>query len=128
MLKFKQHISIALTVAMLIGMLWQTFTVVHFYINQDEIIEAHCVNKDKPDLNCKGQCHLKQQLETTTSLEQEESKTTRSSKTSILLFVFAETHDEASCACIEHHKNNYPNELYETNNYIPEVFTPPKFV
>lgn len=38
------------------------FTLIHFSINQEEIIEEFCVNKDKPELNCNGQCHLTEVL------------------------------------------------------------------
>ncbi len=126
MSKFKQHISIALTTAMLIGMVWQTFTVVHFYMNQDEIIEAHCINKDKPDLNCKGQCHLKKQMDAAVP-DQDLSKTTQSSKASILLFVFADTDETVSCDCPVHEEKQYPSRVNETSDFVSEVFNPPQF-
>ncbi|MFT5821380.1 MAG: hypothetical protein ACI8ZM_002633 [Crocinitomix sp.] len=127
MSQLKQHISIALLAIMLIGMLWQTFIVVHFYMNQEAIIEAHCVNKDKPDLNCKGQCHLKKQLKTAVP-DQEDPKSTQSSKTSILMFVYAETNDVTTCQCPEHQKTQYPDGFNETRDYVSEVFNPPQFV
>ncbi len=38
------------------------FTIIHFYANQDEIIEEFCENKAKPELNCNGNCHLSKEL------------------------------------------------------------------
>jgi len=38
------------------------FTIAHFYINQNEIIEKFCENKAKPELNCNGNCHLSKEL------------------------------------------------------------------
>lgn len=40
-----------------------------FVINQDYIAEFFCVNQDKPELDCNGQCYLMQKLE-----EQNEEK------------------------------------------------------
>ena len=37
---------------------WQTF----FILNQKEIAELECVNKDRPEMNCNGNCYLAKQL------------------------------------------------------------------
>lgn len=34
----------------------------HFVINPDSFIENYCVNKSKPELNCKGACALKEEF------------------------------------------------------------------
>ena len=33
-----------------------------FQINQTQIIELFCINKEKPELACDGKCYLKQKL------------------------------------------------------------------
>ncbi len=43
----------------------QAIIVVYFNLNQEAIEQAFCVNKDKPALECHGNCHLKKQLEKT---------------------------------------------------------------
>lgn len=35
---------------------------VNFSINQKEIAELECVNKDRPEMNCNGNCYLSKQL------------------------------------------------------------------
>ena len=35
----------------------------YFQLNIDYIIETYCINKEKPELQCNGKCHLAQQLE-----------------------------------------------------------------
>tara|TARA_Y100000782_G_C10189272_1_gene269374 strand:+ start:7658 stop:8032 length:375 start_codon:yes stop_codon:yes gene_type:complete len=35
---------------------------VHFDLNRSEIAELFCVNKDKPELHCNGQCELMKRL------------------------------------------------------------------
>lgn len=47
---------------------------VEYAINQDYIAEFLCINKEKPEMQCNGKCHLykeleKQQEETPVSLE-----------------------------------------------------------
>mgnify|MGYP003673174318 CR=1 FL=1 len=36
--------------------------IVYFELNIDSIIQKYCVNKDKPELQCNGKCHLAKQL------------------------------------------------------------------
>jgi len=36
--------------------------VVYFKLNVEEIIKKYCVNKNSPELNCNGQCHLYKSL------------------------------------------------------------------
>ncbi len=40
-----------------------------FFSNQDYVTEKFCVNKDKPELNCKGKCHMKNMLVQTAEKE-----------------------------------------------------------
>lgn len=35
---------------------------VYFELNLDTIIQKYCINKDKPELQCNGKCHLANQL------------------------------------------------------------------
>jgi hypothetical protein len=34
-----------------------------FSLNQDKVVELFCINKDKPELDCKGKCYLAEKLE-----------------------------------------------------------------
>ena len=49
--------------------------VAYFELNIDYIIETYCVNKEKPQLQCNGKCHLAKQL-TLTTTDTEDSNTT----------------------------------------------------
>ncbi|MCB0428819.1 MAG: hypothetical protein H6585_00780 [Flavobacteriales bacterium] len=53
-------------VALLSVFLFQTFSrlviMVDFYLNQDYLEQAFCVNKDKPQMHCHGKCHMKNML------------------------------------------------------------------
>ncbi len=36
--------------------------VAYYHLNIDYIVETYCVNKEKPELQCHGKCHLANQL------------------------------------------------------------------
>ena len=42
---------------------------VYFETNLNEIVEKYCINKNKPQLQCNGQCHLAKQLQPDSSSE-----------------------------------------------------------
>ena len=64
------------------SVVWQSLVVVHFYANQAEIEKNFCINKDKPELNCHGQCHLNKVLQ-----QNEDTKVKKKART--FLFVLA---------------------------------------
>lgn len=41
---------------------FKSFVTVSYFVNQAEIIDLFCVNKEKPILQCNGKCHLANQL------------------------------------------------------------------
>ncbi|MBX2924367.1 MAG: hypothetical protein KF746_19350 [Chitinophagaceae bacterium] len=43
----------------------QAMIVVHFKLNRDAIEQRFCINKNNPELQCHGTCHLKKQLRET---------------------------------------------------------------
>jgi len=49
----------------------KTAVLVYWKVNQARIIEEYCVNKNKPELDCGGCCHLKKQLD---KIEEENSQ------------------------------------------------------
>lgn len=54
-------------------MMYQLGYLVYFKINQDKIVAAHCVNKNKPEMHCNGHCHLKKELERSQILTDDDS-------------------------------------------------------
>lgn len=45
--------------------------IIEYTLNQDYIATFLCINKDKPELQCNGKCHLAKELQ---KLEKEEEK------------------------------------------------------
>jgi hypothetical protein len=52
---------------MLLRPLWP---IVNYVANYDYIVENFCINKDKPELECNGQCYLMKQLAEQTDEDQ----------------------------------------------------------
>ena len=45
----------------------------YYQLNIDYIIETYCVNKEKPNLQCNGKCHLVKQLNISNDSSDEQS-------------------------------------------------------
>ena len=56
------YISLILLGLVLINTLSLSLVKIHYELNKDFIVENYCVNLDKPELNCDGQCHLDELL------------------------------------------------------------------
>ena len=41
---------------------FKSFITIDFFVNQSEIIELFCINKEQPQLQCNGKCHLAKEL------------------------------------------------------------------
>ncbi len=63
----KFFVSISITLVMLLRPLWP---IVNYVANYDYIVENFCINKDKPELECNGQCYLMKQLAEQTDEDQ----------------------------------------------------------
>ena len=50
-----------MVLSLLIGF-QQIIIIMHFKLNQDAIEQQFCINKNTPELECHGTCHLKKQL------------------------------------------------------------------
>jgi len=51
-----------LTALMLLQTFSQELLVVDYQLRKERITQLFCVNKDKPQMRCNGQCHLAKQL------------------------------------------------------------------
>lgn len=55
--------SFLLTLTILSNSLRVSFTYAYYYLDTSGFIERLCENKDKPELQCDGKCHLKKVVE-----------------------------------------------------------------
>ncbi|MEZ4954586.1 MAG: hypothetical protein R2825_13540 [Saprospiraceae bacterium] len=59
----KKAISILFAALILFCSMNNGIAFTFFKINQSQIAELHCINKDQPDLHCDGKCFFKKQFE-----------------------------------------------------------------
>jgi len=52
-------IAISLSGTLLLNILYVPLTYAFYYLDQSGFIELLCENKDEPELECNGKCHLK---------------------------------------------------------------------
>jgi hypothetical protein len=58
----KQLITIFLMMIWLCQLSGRYLVMFEYYLNQDFVAKNLCINRDKPQLQCNGKCHLKKQL------------------------------------------------------------------
>jgi hypothetical protein len=98
----------------------------YFQLNIDYIIETYCVNKDKPEMACNGQCHLSKQLQTTTT---EDGSTKAVNSLSESFFpVFIQANEALSFVVTTHYmslnnslKNNFYKYQFSTFHLRPPI-------
>ena len=97
--------------------------VVSFKINQDYIAEFLCINKDIPESNCNGGCHLKKELNE--QQEHQDAIPQSENKNSEIQFFSDQT--DAICPAANH---NQANLFFPSNNTgildPGEIFHPPR--
>lgn len=60
-----------MTMLFLLVAFQQALIIVHFKLNQQKIEQEFCINKDKPEMQCHGKCHLKKELQKTDNTDLE---------------------------------------------------------
>ncbi|MGY0392828.1 hypothetical protein ACW5R3_09765 [Bizionia sp. KMM 8389] len=59
----KQYLAIILIFVLSLRPIYFLGQVAYYELNVESIIQKYCVNKDKPELQCNGKCHLAKQLQ-----------------------------------------------------------------
>ncbi|RVU23617.1 hypothetical protein EOJ36_11110 [Sandaracinomonas limnophila] len=123
----KKYIALLLLLVMQTSLLNQWSMVMFYQVNRQFIAQNFCVNKDKPKLNCNGQCYLAKQLK-----KQEEKETKSNSekleKLPEINLVFEETVEFHFTPYLKDpivHAFGYSN-LY-THLFNPTVLHPPSY-
>lgn len=99
-----------LTSTILFNSLRVSFTYGYYYLDTSDFIERLCENKDKPEMQCNGKCHLKKVVENNTNDDKLPFKDVNFKE--ILLYVVEPTKYEfVNSSSIKVQKINY-NNLY----------------
>lgn len=124
---FKNSVITFFSVSLFLSVLIQTFMLVNYYVNQEEYTDKYCVNKARPELNCKGSCHLSEQLKLTNKTSNQNSNKVFSVVVSVIAF---QEIKEVELAMVnkQEQKLSYAIESYKNNRYLSPIFKPPIFI
>jgi hypothetical protein len=84
----KSILNITLALLILLNGMGYSLIQLDFSINRERIAELFCINQDKPELSCNGQCELSRRLDM--AHDQEESKKTLVQEEIILVYILPE--------------------------------------
>ncbi len=68
--------------------------IVDYVVNYDYIVNVLCENKDKPEMECNGKCHLSIELAKEAGADKENPFSSKTSKTEIPQFIISENISE----------------------------------
>jgi len=106
----------------MVANLQQTITFTSYFIYKDSITQKFCINKQKPEISCRGKCYLKKELE-----KQQNNPTQQQIIESYKTLIFII--DENDVSPIQLHSASQLIVEANTNHYkklfINKVFRPP---
>lgn len=91
-----------------------------YLLNQDFITEKFCVNKDKPELECNGKCHMKDVM-----AQQEEKNDVQYNGESFVMVFFEECIQEMP-VLVATQKSSHLVVKTLSSSYEGEMFQPPQ--
>jgi hypothetical protein len=81
----KSILYITLSIIILLNGMSYSLIQLDFSLNREQIAELFCINQDKPELSCNGQCELSRRLDT--AHDKEESKNTFVQEEIMLVYI-----------------------------------------
>lgn len=130
----RQVVAIFLLFILMFPLAMKMGVIAYFKIEQKEITEKYCVNKDKPEMHCNGKCHLKEQLQKVEEepLEQKSPlNTTTIFKIELLPFCINNTQSLLSSNIYGlYHSASYGAYLspFYLKQYLHSKFHPPEYI
>lgn len=103
------------------------WVLVDFAVNQDFIAKVLCINKDKPELQCNGKCHLANQIKQ--QEEKENNGTAPESKTMTeVIFIHHQSIEIPTSIGSTYSLNRICPYTYVFNSsdYLNRLFRPPQ--
>ena len=87
----KRFTSLLLILLLSCQCLLQLGMIGYFQLNREYIAAFLCINREEPQLQCEGQCFLKDQLSKTSDEQQSDVPSTQNQSLEIPLFLISET-------------------------------------
>lgn len=123
-MKSKKLIISLFIASLFLSVLIQTSKLVNYALNQDEYTAQFCKNKEIPESNCKGACHLSEELKL--SSNDISSQTGEFSVLEISIFSFQQLSNvKPTLLSLKETEKNYILENYIQGTYINSIFRPP---
>ena len=100
-----------------------------FQINQTEIIELFCINKEKPELACDGKCYLKQKLiESEKHTNEQSSNILTSLKYEIIDYFLVESPTNIDIKLVLTILIKMVNYIFIDAPFVSKIFAPPRCI
>lgn len=108
-------ISTLLSTLMLLNTIKATFNYAYYYIDKEGFIELLCTNKDKPEMQCNGKCHLKKVAENSSNNEKAPEKAVHFDD--LILFMMHKSDNEITSKGIKDQPIYLYQNLYSFHNW-----------
>jgi hypothetical protein len=121
----KSILHITLSIIIFLNGMSYSLIQLDFSLNREQIAELFCINQDKPELSCNGQCELNRRLES--AQDQEESKKTFVQEEIVIVYILSEqSHTPSRDWCQFHPMFGVLDELDFMFTGYSEFFHPPR--
>jgi hypothetical protein len=101
------------------------FPYLNYALNKDYISQFLCINKDKPDLECNGKCHLKSQIKKLNQEDNQDYPNPLSNK-KVKNTLFIQSIFKEYLFCLKIEKTEFPFSFFSSPDVVPPT-PPPKF-
>lgn len=123
----KRLLALLLFLAMQVPLMNQWGAVAYYRINRDYIAENLCVNRDKPMLNCNGQCYLAKKLKAAEEKERKSNSERLEKMPEVVLsFQAIQPVFTARFIASEHIENHFKSTELFLNTAAKGFFHPPQ--
>lgn len=126
-LVLKKAISIVFVFLLVFSNLSRIWILIDFKVNQDFIAKVLCINKDKPELQCNGKCHLASQIKDQEEKENQGTSSETNIKTEVIYFSIynAELPSQEEQPVLTKEKSPFYNCL-RSSDFLDRLLRPPQ--
>ncbi|MCB9198302.1 MAG: hypothetical protein H6600_07575 [Flavobacteriales bacterium] len=127
-----KYLFLAIAGIYIFTMMFQFGLFVHFKANQTDIAKEYCINKDKPELQCNGHCHLQKELSEVSDLtnspivEKEQKSHSQNYLLSFFLGYGSLVFNDSTNFIIESNRLLCWSETNSKSDFLLKIWTPPK--
>lgn len=116
---------VTLIAVLLIQTLSTSIIFTSFELNRATITELFCINKDKPEMHCNGNCFLEKQIKADKKSHENSHKTAPDFIS--LVYTLMENNEAAIVSYFTEVKHHFTYILHPYSQFESVIFHPPKF-